>query len=68
MSAVSIVTGDIAVAFAALSYAGKLAITVIADPEHCRDLTLVQTALQDQLDRLAGSEPAPEALPPDSSD
>lgn len=41
------------VAFAALSYASTLTVTVIADPDHLPDLPLLVAALQDELDRLA---------------
>ena len=48
--AVPMITGNITVAFAALSYAGCLNVTVIADPELCPDLTGVVQALQRELD------------------
>ena len=52
MTPVSSVMGNVTVAFAALSYAGTLAVTVVADPDHCPDLTFLGTQLQDQLDQL----------------
>lgn len=38
-------TGNVTIAFAALSYAGALAITVVADPDACPDLDIVPAAL-----------------------
>jgi diacylglycerol O-acyltransferase len=46
------ITGNVTVAFAALSYAGTLAVTVIADPQHCPDLPLIVDELQRQLNDL----------------
>jgi diacylglycerol O-acyltransferase / wax synthase len=54
MTAVSVIAGNITVGFAALSYAGTLSVTVIADPDHCPDLSLLVTELQSQLDELVG--------------
>ncbi len=56
-------SGNVTISFAALSYAGTLAVTVIADPEHCPDLPVVRGELQRQLDDLALS-PSPLALSP----
>ena len=54
------ITGNITVAFAALSYAGSLNVTVIADPELCPDLSDIIQALQRELDVLTGAEtPSP---------
>jgi diacylglycerol O-acyltransferase / wax synthase len=50
--AVSLATGNATVAFAVLSYAGVLTITVVADPERVPDLPVLVDALQDQLDAL----------------
>jgi hypothetical protein len=44
--------GNVTVAFAALSYANTLTITIVADPDHCPDLPRLASALQDELDRL----------------
>ena len=49
---VSVITGNITVAFAALSYAGTLLVTVVADPEACPDLPAVVAELQGELDAL----------------
>jgi len=45
-------TGNVTVTFAALSYAGTLTVTVIADPDTCPDLKVVVAELQGQLDAL----------------
>ena len=49
---ITAITGNVTVSFAALSYAGTLTVTLVADPEHCPDLPLVAAELQDQLDTL----------------
>ncbi len=49
---ISSISGNITVAFAALSYAGTLTVTVIADPDHCPDLPRITTALHDELNQL----------------
>ena len=49
------ITGNITVAFAALSYAGSLNVTVIADPELCPDLPDIVQALQRELDVLTAA-------------
>jgi diacylglycerol O-acyltransferase len=49
---VSPITGNLTVAFAVLSYAGTLVITVIADPQHCPDLPILVAQLQNELDRF----------------
>ncbi len=54
---ISSIAGNVTVAFAALSYAGTLTVTVIADPDHCPDLPRIATALQDGLDHLAHNQP-----------
>lgn len=55
--AVAHVTGNVTVAFAVLSYAGALTVTVIADPDACPDLPVVVRALQHELDILTQAEP-----------
>ncbi|MEO5746208.1 MAG: wax ester/triacylglycerol synthase domain-containing protein [Terracoccus sp.] len=52
---ISSISGNITVAFAALSYAGTLTVTIIADPDHCPDLLRIATALDDELDHLAST-------------
>ena len=49
---VSPITGNVTVGFAVLSYAGKLVVTAIADPQHCPDLQVLATRLQSELDSL----------------
>jgi len=49
---VSGTAGNVTVAFAALSYAGTLVVTLVADPEVCPDLPQVRDDLQAELDRL----------------
>ncbi|MDQ1530980.1 MAG: diacylglycerol O-acyltransferase / wax synthase [Microbacteriaceae bacterium] len=49
----SVATGNITVAFAAASYAGRLTITLIADPEAVPDLDALRPALVEQLSALA---------------
>ena len=46
----SVATGNVTVGFTALSYAGRLVITISADPETCPDLERLQQELQRQLD------------------
>jgi WS/DGAT/MGAT family acyltransferase len=41
----SVVTGNITVAFAVLSYAGTLTITLVADPETCPELPVLREAI-----------------------
>ena len=55
--------GNVTVTFAALSYAGTLAITVTADPDAMPDLIDTTAALQAELDRLTGVESFPSASP-----
>ena len=43
--ALSVVTGNVTVAFAVLSYAGTLTVTVVADPDTCPDLPLLREAV-----------------------
>jgi hypothetical protein len=52
--AIAVVTGNVTVSFAVLSYAGTIDITVIADPDACPDLDALRDALQHQLDELIG--------------
>jgi diacylglycerol O-acyltransferase len=49
---VSPITGNVTVGFAALSYAGTLVLTVVADPLRCPDLPLLRAHLQNELDLL----------------
>jgi diacylglycerol O-acyltransferase / wax synthase len=49
------VAGNVAVAFGTLSYAGTLAVTVVADPEVCPDVEGLAAELQRELDGYAGT-------------
>ena len=53
--AVAVVTGNVTVSFAMLSYAGTLDVTVIADPDACPDIDTLRAALQDEFDRLVAT-------------
>jgi len=56
-------TGNVTVAFAALSYAGTLAITVVADPDACPDLAALRSLLVQELAGFAVPEsPSPVPL------
>ena len=57
---VSAISGNVTAAFAALSYAERITVTVIADPERCPDLPAIVQALQWELQVLTGSEPPPD--------
>ncbi|MEU3651137.1 wax ester/triacylglycerol synthase domain-containing protein [Lentzea sp. NPDC034063] len=48
----SATTGNVTVAFAALSYADTFTITMVADPDHVPDLLVLTEALQAELDLL----------------
>ena len=50
---VALITGNVAVAFAVLSYAGRLDVTVLADPQACPDWRSVHEVLQRELSQLA---------------
>jgi diacylglycerol O-acyltransferase len=58
IAAVAVVTGNVTVSFAAISYAGTVTVTVVADPDAGPDLAALHRALEGQLDRLAGRSPA----------
>lgn len=59
---VSPITGNVTVAFAVLSYAGTLVITVTADPSRCPDLPVLLAGLQSELDLLA-TDQTPDLMP-----
>ncbi|HXV92005.1 MAG TPA: wax ester/triacylglycerol synthase domain-containing protein [Pseudonocardia sp.] len=50
--------GNATVNFVALSYAGTLVVTVVADPDRVPDLPLLASLLQDELDALTARVPA----------
>lgn len=54
---VSPVSGNVAVGFAVLSYAGRVTVTVVADAERCPDVDRLAGLVQAQLDELAGPGP-----------
>jgi diacylglycerol O-acyltransferase len=58
---VSMTSGNITVAFTALSYAGRLNITVVADPDHCADYPRIAQVLQEELDHLTAGVSGPAA-------
>lgn len=45
------ISGNVTVSFAVFSYAGKLTVTIIADPDATEDLDLLREALHDELER-----------------
>lgn len=47
------ISGNVTVAFAVMSYAGTLAVTIIADPDAVPDLQVLRDALQGELDAHA---------------
>jgi diacylglycerol O-acyltransferase / wax synthase len=47
--------GNVTVAFAVLSYAGALTVTVVADRDHCPDLQTLAHALQTEFDTLVSA-------------
>jgi WS/DGAT/MGAT family acyltransferase len=49
---VSAINGNVAVAFAVLSYAGRLTVTVVVDPDRCPGVDRLAELLQAQLDAL----------------
>ena len=57
--AIAVVTGNVTVSFAVLSYAGALDITIIADPAACPDLDTLAAAMHDELDALTDDPPGP---------
>lgn len=52
-------TGNITISFAALSYAGNLTITLIADPDACPDLSALRDLLEHELQVLTVSHARP---------
>jgi diacylglycerol O-acyltransferase len=56
---VTLTTGNVTVAFAVLSYAGDLVVTIVADPGRCPDLPALAVALQNELDVLTGQASKP---------
>lgn len=52
---VSMITGNVTVAFVVLCYAGTLNVTVVVDPDRCPELDDVAEALQRELRVLAAA-------------
>ena len=52
MMPVSMITGNVTVAFTALSYAGTLVVTIVADPELCPETTALREALDREFAEL----------------
>ena len=61
IAAIAVVTGNVTLSFAAISYAGTMAVTVVADPDVCPDLPQLGAALHRHLDGLGTEAPAPDA-------
>lgn len=55
--ALSVVTGNVTVAFAVLSYAGTVNVTLVADPDSCPDLAILRESLDRHLAELSGAMP-----------
>ncbi len=55
--ALSVVTGNVAVSFAALSYAGTLTVTIITDPDVVPDLEVLRDAVEQRLAELVSPHP-----------
>uniref|UniRef100_UPI00111140A1 WS/DGAT domain-containing protein n=1 Tax=Crystallibacter crystallopoietes TaxID=37928 RepID=UPI00111140A1 len=53
------VTGNVTVAFAVLSYAGTLVVSLIADPDTCPDLGELRDGLENELQAMTGHPPDP---------
>ncbi|MEV4702928.1 wax ester/triacylglycerol synthase domain-containing protein [Actinoplanes sp. NPDC049316] len=57
---------NVTVAFQAISYAGTLAVTAVADPQTCPDLPVLGAYLAEELTRLGGAQAGPPG-PPDAT-
>ncbi|MFI7542445.1 wax ester/triacylglycerol synthase domain-containing protein [Actinoplanes sp. NPDC049599] len=53
-------SGNISISFLALSYAGTLTVTAVADPDRCLDLAVLSAALRAELDAVVSSTPPPD--------
>ncbi len=53
----AVVTGNVTVSFAVLSYAGTLAITIIADPDAFPDLRVLTDAVEHRIDEMVQAPP-----------
>jgi WS/DGAT/MGAT family acyltransferase len=54
--ALSSATGNVTVAFAVLSYAGRLTITLVADPDNCPDVSALHDLVQEELRVLTATD------------
>ena len=52
----TVAVGNVTVSFAALSYAGRVTVTIAVDPDACPDADLLRTALKHQLVALTGDQ------------
>lgn len=52
---VTSITGNVCVSFAVMSYAGTIAVVIVADPERQPDVDVLGTLLQQELDTVTGS-------------
>ena len=50
---ITTIAGNVALSFAAISYAGGMVVTIMADPDRLPDLKQLVSALQHELDQLA---------------
>lgn len=50
---ITTIAGNVALSFAAISYAGTMVVTIMADPDRLPDLNELTAALQHELDQLA---------------
>ncbi len=64
MIPVSMITGNVTVAFTALSYAGTLVVTIVADPEQCPDIAALRAALDREFAELTRGVRKDERMPP----
>jgi diacylglycerol O-acyltransferase len=62
---VTTTTGNVPVVFGALSYAGALTLTVVADPDACPEIDAVADDLRTELDTLGASPPQQHVGSPD---
>ena len=62
--AVPMISGNITVAFAALSYAGRLTVTAVSDPDTCPDGATIAHAVQSELDNLTATSITNDQRPP----
>jgi WS/DGAT/MGAT family acyltransferase len=54
---ITTIAGNVSLSFAAISYAGTMVVTIMADPDRLPDLNELTTGLQHELDQLTQSVP-----------